>query len=347
MDVKVLLVDDDGEMRELLARALSLSSEPHFESFEAGSHAEALDVFDRERPDVVLMDLQMPGTDGDETTRELLARDPQCRVVAHTGQRDKRAITRMLVAGAYGYIVKGNPLEVPTKLRDAYLGQRPIDPSAMPGLLESIIDLAREESERRHELEDARIELEASHSQAVLALAETLRSRDNETGSHVDRVVNFSVRVALQMGLSERQIEDVRYGAIFHDIGKLGVPDDILHGDSELSSAQRLVINEHPLTGERILRPIQWLQAAARNVRGHHENWDGTGYPDGLVGEQIPLGARIIRVCDTFDAMTCGRSYQKAMDKTDAITKIQSLAGSAFDPKVVTALVTLNAKEHL
>jgi putative two-component system response regulator len=347
VDVKVLLVDDDDALREAVALALSLSTEPKFTSVEASSHAQALELFDSERPDVVLMDLQMPGTDGDETTRQLLARDPQCKVVAHTGQRDKRAITRMLVAGAYGYIVKGNPLEVPTRLRDAYLGQRPIDPSAMPGLLEAIIDLAREESERRHQLEETRHELEQSHAQAVLALAETLRSRDNETGSHVDRVVSFSVRVAHQLGLSDKQIEDVRYGAIFHDIGKLGVPDDILLGDSELTQEQRLVINEHPLTGERILRPVKWLHAAAQNVRGHHENWDGTGYPDQLAGELIPLGARIIRVCDTFDAMTCGRRYQKAMDKSDAINKIQSMAGHAFDPKVVSALLAVNAKEHL
>jgi response regulator RpfG family c-di-GMP phosphodiesterase len=348
VNVKVLLVDDDDSLRQMLVMALSLAKDPAFETFEASSHDQAMQVFAETQPDVVLMDLSMPGADGDETTRAILEQSPSCKVLAHTGHRDKNAITRMLVAGACGYVVKGGEVfEVVAAIRDAYLGQRPIDAAAMPGLEESIIGLARSEAERRQQLEEAKREVETSHQQAVLALAQALKSRDGETGSHVDRVVTFSVMVAKQLGLSEEQIEDVRYGAIFHDIGKLGIPDSILLGSGELSSEQRETINTHTIKGERILQPVEWLRTAAKNVRSHHENWDGTGYPDKLSGEDIPLGARIIRVCDTFDAMTCGRRYQDAMNKQDAIERIKQMAGAEFDPKVVHALVAVHAKEKL
>lgn len=348
MTVKVLLVDDDDELRQMLAMALSLHKEPAFETVQANSHNAAMEMFEREHPDVVLMDLEMPGADGDETTRAIMEIAPTCKVLAHTGHRDKDAITRMLVAGACGYVVKGGePFDVVAAIKDVYLGQRPIDGAAMPGLVESIIGLARDEAERRVQLQKAHQEIERSHQQAVLALAEALKSRDGETGSHVDRVVHYCLLVAREMGLSDQEVEDLRYGAVFHDIGKLGVPDAILLGSTELTADQRKTINHHTIDGERIIKPVTWLHGASKIVRGHHENWDGSGYPDQLKGEQIPLGARIVRVCDTFDAMTCGRRYQDAMSKADAIEAIRSKADIHFDPKVVHALVSAHAKEKL
>jgi HD-GYP domain-containing protein (c-di-GMP phosphodiesterase class II) len=254
----------------------------------------------------------------------------------------------MMVAGACGYVVKGGEaLKVVETIRAAYLGQRPMDPAIMPQLVDSVISLAQAEKQRRQELEAAKREIESSHEQSVLALAQALKSRDGETGSHVDRVVEFSLRVGRHMGLSEEQLEDLRYGALFHDIGKIGIADSILLGTGELSEEQREVINTHTLVGERILQPVPWLRNAAAIVRSHHENWDGSGYPDGISGRDIPLGARIIRVCDTFDAMTSGRRYQDAMDKDEAIAKIDSMAGTQFDPAVVLALQAVHEKERL
>jgi diguanylate cyclase (GGDEF)-like protein/putative nucleotidyltransferase with HDIG domain len=174
---------------------------------------------------------------------------------------------------------------------------------------------------------------------AVEALAVALLERDRYTGEHSESVVDMSAAVARNIGLSPAQIEDVRAAALLHDIGKVGIPDAILNKPGPLTPEERTVMAEHPVIGERILRSIGGFAAVADIVRHEHESFDGSGYPDGLVGDQIPIGSRIILACDAYHAMTSDRPYRSRMSHADAFEELSRCAGRQFDPDVIAALV--------
>ncbi len=175
---------------------------------------------------------------------------------------------------------------------------------------------------------------------AVEALAIALLERDRYTGEHSESVVDMAVAVAQGLGLSPAQIEDIRAGAQLHDIGKVGIPDAILNKPGPLTPEERAVMAEHPVIGERILRGIGGFAPVADIVRHEHESYDGTGYPDGLVGSEIPIGSRIILACDAYHAMTSDRPYRARMSHADAFRELRRCAGRQFDPEVTAALVS-------
>jgi putative nucleotidyltransferase with HDIG domain len=174
---------------------------------------------------------------------------------------------------------------------------------------------------------------------AVEALAIALLERDRYTGEHSESVVDMAIGVARGLGLSPAQVEDVRAAALLHDIGKVGIPDAILNKPGPLTPEERAVMAEHPVIGESILRAIPGMGPIARIVRHEHESWDGSGYPDGLAGNAIPIASRIILACDAFHAMTSDRPYRAAMPASRAIDELRRCAGSQFDPAVTEALV--------
>ena len=174
---------------------------------------------------------------------------------------------------------------------------------------------------------------------AVEALAVALLERDRYTGEHSAFVVDMASAVARGLGLSTAQVEDVRAAALLHDIGKVGVPDAILNKPGPLTPEERAVMAEHPVIGERILRSIGGFAPVADIVRHEHESFDGTGYPDGLVGDQIPIGSRIILACDAYHAMTSDRPYRARLSHDDAFRELTRCAGRQFDPDVTAALV--------
>ena len=177
------------------------------------------------------------------------------------------------------------------------------------------------------------------HGDVVAALASALQERDQYTGEHSESVVDVAGRVGEALALDEEQISKLRTAALLHDIGKVGVPDEILHKPGPLDEREWDVMREHPVIGERILRAIPGLGSVAKIVRHEHERWDGKGYPDGLAGEEIPIGARIILVCDAYHAMTSNRPYRAAMTHTEAVAELTRNAGSQFDPNVSEALI--------
>jgi diguanylate cyclase (GGDEF)-like protein/putative nucleotidyltransferase with HDIG domain len=172
------------------------------------------------------------------------------------------------------------------------------------------------------------------------ALAAALAERDSYTGEHSASVVEMAKTVAAALGLDELDVERVGHAALLHDIGKVGVPDRILHKSGPLAGDEWELMREHPLIGERILRAIPGLGSVARMVRHEHERFDGGGYPDGLRGDEIPIGSRIILACDAYHAMTSHRSYRDAMAHDEAVAELVRGAGSQFDPKVISALLT-------
>ncbi|MCW2925475.1 MAG: response regulator receiver modulated metal dependent phosphohydrolase [Thermoleophilia bacterium] len=337
--LRVLVVDDDRDLREVVAETLDL--DPRI-TVVARAHdgEEAVRLASEVSPDVVLMDVNMPRLDGPAATERIVAAHPDVRVVALTGTVDPDAVTRMILAGAVGYAVKGgDPALLADIVVDASRSAYFVDPSALDDLFRSVVVLAREERRRRAEAEQLAADLSRGYRETVTALVNALRSRDCDTEEHGDRVAEMVVAVGRRLGFDEEQLSDVEYGATFHDIGKIAVPDAILHNTDDLTEAEWRVIRQHTVVGEEIIRPIGFLRNVSRIVRHSHEHWDGSGYPDQLKGETIPIESRVVFACDAFDAMTSKRTYQDAMSDEQALVRMRELSGVHFDPDVVEALV--------
>ncbi|HLW60056.1 MAG TPA: HD domain-containing phosphohydrolase [bacterium] len=200
-------------------------------------------------------------------------------------------------------------------------------------LLGGIAEIAASSIQRARLHQD----LEEAYIQMVLSLAAAVDARDTYAADHGERLSRLAEAVARAMGCPEREIQDIRRAGQLHDIGKIGIPDSILHKAESLSTDEWSVMRQHPAIGSDILKPLVRMQPVAALIRHHQESWDGTGYPDGLQGEEIPLGARILAVVDAYSAMTDDRPFKRARLHEDAIREIQRHAGKQFDPQVVHA----------
>ncbi len=189
-------------------------------------------------------------------------------------------------------------------------------------------------------------ETERTYDTTLQALSNALDVRDSETEGHSRRVVEYMELIIAQMPVVPGHLATLRRGALLHDIGKIGVPDNVLRKPAALSDAEWVVMKRHPEHGARIISRIPFLEDVSRIVRHHHERWDGKGYPDGIAGEAIPLGARIFAVADSFDAMTSDRPYRRAMSVKDARVEVSRCRGTQFDPDIVDAFVSVPV-EHL
>ncbi len=187
----------------------------------------------------------------------------------------------------------------------------------------------------------ARDNLRMSHVDTILSLVLSQEAKDAYTYGHSERVKHYSMLIAQKMGLAQEDIEMIGRGAKLHDIGKIGIRDDVLFSDGKLTDEQFDIIKSHPLKGVTILEPLKFLRQERLVVRNHHERYDGKGYPDGLKGEEIPMGARIVCVADTFDAMRTKRLYRDPLTKEAIIVQFTTNSGTQFDPKVVNAFIAI------
>lgn len=181
-------------------------------------------------------------------------------------------------------------------------------------------------------------DIEAGYLETIVALANSLDSKDPYTRGHGQRVAEMAVAIGRELKLSEQELKRLKYGGILHDIGKIGIVETILLKQTRLNEAEMETMRSHPLIGDHIIKPVRLLSTISAAVRNHHEWWDGTGYPDRLKGEGIPLMARIIAVADTWDACTSTRPYQVALSEEEALTVIDNLTGRHLDPSLVPAL---------
>jgi putative nucleotidyltransferase with HDIG domain len=200
-------------------------------------------------------------------------------------------------------------------------------------------ELERKVRERTEELNGALKEVEESYRDTLEALVTSLDAREHETQAHSQRVREYTLTLARKIGLKEEDLVPVGRGALLHDVGKIGVPDSILLKPGKLTSEEWVEMKKHPAIGFEILRSIKFLESAAEIVLSHQERWDGKGYPNGLEGPDIPLGARIFAVVDTLDAMTSDRPYRKALSYQAALDEIRRCSGTQFDPRVVEAFL--------
>jgi HD-GYP domain-containing protein (c-di-GMP phosphodiesterase class II) len=181
---------------------------------------------------------------------------------------------------------------------------------------------------------------------AVQALAAAIEERDHYTREHSEQVVHLARGVAMILGLANAKVERIAHAALLHDVGKLGVPHEILHKRGPLSQEEWAVMAEHPVAGERILLRIPELAPVAPIVRHEHEHWDGSGYPDRLRGHHIPIGSRIILACDAYEAMITPRPYRPAMPREQALDELRAGAGVVYDPEVIEALLDLLGEDR-
>ncbi len=331
---RVLLVDDEPAIWELLGQKLEASG---FDWRGCSSAEEALERLQREKYDAIISDLKMPGLTGLELLQEASKRYPHTAFLMATGEDDVRVGIEAMKQGADDYLVK------PFNL-DAVVGsvQRAIGKKQMQVELEKYRSHLEDLVEQRtQQLKAAMRRIEQTYDDTLEALGAALDLRDTETAGHSRRVSLYCLEIARAMGCNSEQLKTIMRGAYLHDIGKIGIPDSILLKEGKLTAEETSVMQTHVRIGYELVSRIPFLAAAAEIVLAHQERYDGTGYPQGLMGEEIPLGARIFAVADTLDAMTSDRPYRKALPFATAREEIIRESGRQFDPDVVRAFLAL------
>lgn len=332
---KILIVDDSPLNISVLVGLLKSD----YKTLVAKDGEQAFTrVFVESPPDLILLDIMMPGIDGYEVC-ERLKSDPRSRhipIIFVSAMSDVGDEERGLALGAVDYIGK------------------PFSPPIILARIKTHLALAMQQRELEREVKKRTQELEHSRIELVRRLGLAAEFKDNETGLHVQRMAEYARLIALEMGFTAQDAETLAAAAPMHDIGKLGIPDDILCKPGKLSSEEFEKIKQHPEIGARILDSpdSELLQTAREIALYHHEKWDGSGYPRGLAGEAIPLVARIASLADVFDALVSVRPYKKAWSVPEAIALFESEKGKHFDPMVVDAFKrvlpkVLEVKERL
>lgn len=335
--VRVLAVDDELAASKLIA--LMLSS-PAFHCTTASSGEEALVALQRERFDAVISDLQMPGISGLELLTQVRRSYPHMAFLVTTGVDDLEVGVQAMRCGADDYLVK--PLResaIRVSLESA-LHKRQLE-LEVENYRQHLEEMVVERTGRLHE---ALHQLEKNYQSTLQALGSAIDLRDSETAGHSRRVCRYSLEIARAIGWSEKQLENLARGAYMHDIGKLGIPDRILLKPGLLTVEERKLMQRHVQIGFDVVKGIDFLSEASEIVLMHHERYDGGGYPRGLRGSEILLGARIFAIADTLDAITSDRPYRRASAFESAREIIRQCSGSQFDPLVVD--VFLNVPEE-
>jgi putative two-component system response regulator len=311
-----ILVVDDNRDNAFVTSELLQSAGYEVQTAENGTRAEA--IIRQEPPDVILLDVIMPGKSGIDVCRDLKS-DPQTRlipIVMITGLSERDDKIRAIEAGADDFLNK------------------PIFPEELFARVRSLLKL----KEFTDELESA--------ENVLCTLGLSVESRDPYTAGHCERLAEYASQLGRHLGLSGEELVALRRGGYLHDLGKITVPDEILKKGSDLTPAEWTIMRQHPVTGESICRPLRSLKDVLPIIRHHHEHWDGSGYPDGLRGEEIPLLARILQTVDIYDALRTARPYKPALGHEDSTRVMQNEAAGRLDPKLVERFLEMLRKRQ-
>ena len=330
---RVLLVDDERPVWQLLGEKLGRSG---YEWRGCSSAEEALGCLEQERFDAVVSDLKMPGMTGLGLLAEAQKRFPHLAFVIATGEDDIRVAVEAMKHGADDYLVKPFNLDAAVESLRRALQKKfmEADLERYRHHLEEMVE------ERTQQLQIAMKRIERAYDDTLEALGAALDLRDTETAGHSRRVSLYCLEIARAMGCTNEQLKTIARGSYLHDIGKIGIPDAVLLKQGKLTTEEMTVMQTHVRIGYELLSRIPFLSSASEIVLAHQERYDGAGYPQGLMGEEIPLGARIFAVADTLDAMTSDRPYRQALPFQTAREEVIGESGKQFDPDVVRVFLS-------
>ena len=327
--IPVLVVDDDDSVRNIVSRFLTSRG---YKVDGAPSGHVALETLAHSRYPLAVFDVEMPGMSGVELVRRALEADPDLAIVMLTGAHDAATATEALSSGALDYMTK------------------PIDSAAFERAVGRALHKRKTRIEQRHieimireEVEAKTAELNALSIGVADTLIKAMEAKNTYLRGHAQRTAELAASIADALGLDATAVEQVRLAGRLHDVGKIGIGDAVLNKPGKLTPVEYEHVKEHVFIGMEILSPLAHLGPVLRYVADHHERWDGKGYPQGLSGEDISIGGRILAAVDALDAITSKRSYQEPMSPEAAIKYLASHVGTLMDPKVYEALMQVVA----
>jgi putative two-component system response regulator len=323
----ILIVDDEAGIRYLLKQKLSSLG---YYCLEAENATRALEILADNTVGLVLLDMKMPGNTGLDILPKIRKLYPQTSVIMATAINEVSIVIECMKQGAYDYLTKPFDMtEIGISVNRALEKRR----------LELTLNDYHEHLQQKV-AEQAKI-IRESFLNSITSLAFALDAKDSYTNGHSERVAGISMIIGREINLSHELCEKIRIAGLIHDIGKIGIPESILNKSERLTESEFSIIKSHCEVGERILEPVVDDTDILKMVRHHHERFDGRGYPDGLSGKEIPVGARILALADSYDAMTTDRPYRKAMEPDEVIAEIERSKWSHFDPDIAEALIRM------
>lgn len=331
---RILVVDDEAHVRSMMGTTL----ERHGHSVKmVASGREALEALEQDPYDLILTDIVMQDINGIALLEKVHAQQANLPVVMVTAIHDISVAIDAMRRGAYDYLLKPFEREHLITTVDRALEHRQVLEESQ-NYQQSLEQMVRARTEMlRHAMED----LEHSYDVTLEALGDALDLKDSETEGHSKRVTAYTIALARAMGIPPADIKVIARGAFLHDVGKMAIPDEILRKPGKLTTEEQEVMREHCARGYHMLRKIPFLAGAAEIVFCHQEHYDGSGYPSGLRGREIPVGARIFAIADTLDAITSDRPYRKARSFDAAREEILRCSGTQFDPAVVEVFLKI------
>lgn len=327
---RILVVEDDACFRDALGKFLSTHGLDHVK---AESGEEALGRLREDTFGLMLLDITLPGMSGMEVVPQALETDPDLAIVILSGFSEASIATQCMHQGAFNYLTK--PIEL-TDLKaaiDSALQRRHTrleKRSIVSELKGEVVRQAKQLLEVRRSSHEITLA-------TLMGLVTALEAKSEYLRGHSARVASFAASIANELGLPENDIEHIRLAGWLHDIGKIGIRDTVLNKRGPLSSSEYQHIKEHPTIATLILEPLSQMQEIAGYVRSHHEHWDGSGYPDGLAAEDIPIGGRIIGMAEVYEALTTTRPYQDTFTPEAAAARMREVSGTVIDPNLMDA----------
>jgi putative nucleotidyltransferase with HDIG domain len=332
--VTVLVVDDEEPIRNALRKYLK---QQQFEVYAASSADEALQQLRLHKVALMLSDIRMPGTSGVDLVPQAIEIEPDLAILMLTAVNDATSAALCMQRGAMDYLTKpieladlGRAVHRALKRREMLLENRHLNQW-----------LKEEVTTRTAELQRERHRLERVSTATLEALVNALEAKDPYLRGHSARVADLSANVAAELGLNEEEIDRIRMAGRLHDLGKIGTREAVVNKEGPLTADEFEHVKQHVIIGAQILAPLVHLGDVVSMVKSHHERFDGTGYPDGLRGEEVPLGGRVIAAAEVYDALTTARPYQEKMTPEQAVERMADLSGTVLDPRVYEALVRL------
>jgi putative two-component system response regulator len=329
---RILVIDDEPELREFVVMSLELNN---FETVEAENGRKALSILEKEDFDCIVSDVEMPEMTGPEFLKNFRETNKIIPVIMLTGVKALNTVVEVMKAGAQDYLVKPiNVDELLISVRKSIEFKR---------LKEQNILLQKENERYQQHLEDMvekrSVQLKDALFGSLIIIASAIEAKDEYTKGHSNRVRLVSLDIGKLMNLEIKELQILEYGAMMHDVGKIGVRDAILNKNKSLTEEEFDLIMSHPAIGANIVKNISFFEPMINCIKYHHEKYNGKGYPEGLKGDQIPLLSRIVAVADTYDAITTTRPYRKEKTNLEAVEVLLEGKGTQFDPEIVDIFV--------